>query len=331
MKVNRRDFVQGVGSLAALHALGLASAARAQSGIETARVLVGFSPGGTTDNVSRRIAEGLRAGYAKTGVVENRAGAGGRLAIEQMRIAPADGSTLLLTPASMITIYPHIYKKLSYDPLVDLQAVSTACQTAFGLGVGPAVPATVRTVQEFIAWCKANRTEANYGSPAAGSVPHFLGVLLGRAGGFEFQHVAFRGSQPALIDMMGGQLPAVSAPVGEFLPHLGTGKVRMLATSGAARSTFMPDVPTYTEQGFKELEYAEWFGIFLPGKAAPDAVQRLASAIQSVVKTPEYLAGIAQMGLDPVSSSPAEFDKMIRSGIDEWRPIVKEIGFTAES
>lgn len=318
--------------LGALAAAGLPVSVRAQAGgLENARVLVGFPPGGTTDIVSRRLADGLRGGYARQAVVDNRAGAGGRVAIEQLKPAPTDGSTFLMTPASMVVIYPHIYRQLSYDPMADLQPVAPVCTTAFGFGVGPAVPASVRNIRDFVAWCKANPAQANYGSPAAGSVPHFLGALLERAAGIGLQHVAYRGSQPAVLDMLGGQLPAVSAPVGEFLPHMRTGKVRVLATSGPERSRYFPDVPTFGEQGFREVEAIEWYGVFLPGKASAESVQRLSAALQAVTRTPEYATGIAQMGLEPASATPAAFAQQVRADLERWRPIVRTIGFSADS
>jgi tripartite-type tricarboxylate transporter receptor subunit TctC len=154
----------------------------------------------------------------------------------------------------MLTIYPHIYKKLSYDPATDLSPVSIACVFDFGFAVGPAVPESVKNINDFMAWAKANPAQANFGSPAAGSTPHFVGALLGRHAGVEIKHVAYRGTQPAMLDLLGGQIAAVSGPIGDITQHLPTGKVRILATSGAKRNRFAPNVPTYAEQGRKEFE-----------------------------------------------------------------------------
>ena len=157
-------------------------------------------------------------------VVENRAGAGGR-SVQGMKQLPPDGTAILQTPMSMLGIYAHTYKKLPYDPVADFTPVSQAVRFDFGFAVGPMVPASVRNLNEFVAWCKANPKDANYGSPAAGSVPHFVAELFGRAAGFDFKHVPYRGTQPAIVDLMGGQVAAVSGPVGEFLQHLPSGKV----------------------------------------------------------------------------------------------------------
>lgn len=299
--------------------------------IETARIVSGFAAGGTVDTLARRVADKLRTDYAKAVVVDTRSGAGGQIAIQNLKTSPADGSTLLVTPMSMIGIYPHTYKKLSYDPVADLTPVSLGVVFDLAFGVGPMVPASVKTVADFFAWCKANPTQANFGSPAAGSVPHFAGELIGRAGHVDVRHIAFRGSQPALLDMIGGQIAAVSAPVGEFLPHLPGGKVRLLATTGAQRNRFAPNVPTLAEQGFKDLVFNEWFGFYLPAKAPADIVNKANAAIRAALEKPDVVEGLAAMGLEAKSSSPSELAVLLKSDFDRWGPIVKQIGFTAES
>ena len=304
---------------------------QAAPALDTVRVVTGFPPGGTSDTLCRRVAERLRGSYAKTAVVENRTGAGGQVAVDLMRAAPRDGSTILQTPASMLMIYPHIYRKLSYNPFEDLTPASLGCNFEFGFAVGPMVPATVRNIPDFVAWCKANPTQANYGSPAAGSVPHFIGALLERATGVEMKHVAFRGTQPAILDMIGGQIAAVSGPVGEFTQHVAAGKCRVLATSSEQRSRFAPDVPTFAEQGYKDLVFREWFGFFLPGKPAADVVTRANLALRAALAAPEVVEGLALMGLEAASSTPEELGARLRADHDRWGPIVKTIGFTADS
>ena len=174
---------------------------------ENLRFISGFPPGGTVDTVCRRVAEKLRTnGFSKNSVVENRTGAGGQIAVQSMKTVPADGSTLLLTPMSMLGIYPHIYKKLQYDPLKDLIPVSVGVVIDFGFAVGPQVPSSVTNISEFWAWGKANPNLCNFGSAGAGSLPHFVGMLIGRSGGVELRHVAYRGTQAAILEMMGGQM-----------------------------------------------------------------------------------------------------------------------------
>ncbi len=328
MNPHRRHVLNLGLATAALGTLGLA---RAQTMLERAVIYAGFAPGGTTDVTARRLAERLQGSYARNVAVENRTGAGGQIALTALKSAPADGSVLIVTPMSMLGIYPHTYRKLPYDPVADFQPVSRAVQFEYAIGVGPMVPATVRTAPELVAWFKANVASASFGSPAAGSGPHFLGELFARAGGVEMRHVPYRGTQPAIADLMGGQLPSVCGPVGEFLPHLAGGRVRIIATSGVNRSRFTPNVPTFAEQGFRDLVLDEWFGIFVPGKTPMDIVNRLNAAVQTALAAPEVVEGLAQMGLEARGSTPTELAALLKRDFDRWGPLVKTIGFTAES
>lgn len=298
--------------------------------IETTRVLCGFPAGGTTDAVSRRVAERLRGTFAKNALVDNKPGAGGRLAVEELKRSPADGSSLLLTPAGMITLYPHIYRSLTYG-IDDVTPVSTACVVSFGFGVGPMVPDSVKNLRDFLAWAKANPDKANYGSPGAGSPPHFIGALLSKDSGVAMSHVPYRGSAPGITDLLGGQVAAFTSPLGDYLPHLKSGKLRVLATSGTKRTRFTPDVGTYAEQGFPELTMTEWYGFFLPPKAAPDLVQRVAAAIRSAVAVPEVIEAFAQLGLEAQANSPADLARAVREENAAWAPVVKKVGFTPEA
>lgn len=327
MKTSRRELLH---IALATAAAGLPLVGRAQT-MDNAKILSGFAPGGTLDTLARRVAQHMNGSYAKAVVVDTRTGAGGQIAISALKISPPDGSVLLATPMSMLGIYPHTYKKLPYDPVTDLAPVSLGVVYDMGFAVGPQVPATVKTVPEFLEWCKANPTHANFGSPAPGSVPHFVGELIGRAGKVELRHVGFRGSQPAILDMMGGQIAAVSAPVGEFLPHLSGGKVRVLATSGATRNKFVPAASTLVEQGLKDLVFGEWMAFYLPGKATADVVQKANAAIRSALVDKDVISGLAAIGLEAKSSSPAELAAMLKADTEKWGPIVKAIGFTAES
>ncbi len=329
MSMQRRDFL---GTLTAGASLALGPfTAYAQSLPETAKIFTGFAAGGTVDVTARRTAEKLRELYAKSVIVENRTGAGGQIALSALKAAAPDGLTVALTPMSMLGIYAHTYKKLPYDPVADFTPVSQAVRFDFGFAVGPMVPASVKTLGDFVGWCKANPKDSNYGSPAAGSVPHFVAELFGRAAGFDFKHVPYRGTQPAIVDMMGGQVAAVSGPVGEFLQHLASGKARLIATSGAARSKFAADVPTYAEQGYKDIVFDEWFGFFLPAKAAPETVNKLAAALRTALATTEVVDGLAQMGLEARSSTPADLAALLKKDSERWAPLIKTIGFTADS
>jgi tripartite-type tricarboxylate transporter receptor subunit TctC len=297
---------------------------------ETARLLTGFPPGGTVDAVARRVADKLRGTYAKVMLVENKPGAGGRLAVEELKRSSADGTTLLLTPAAMVTLYPHLYSKLAYG-LADVTPVSGVTSVVFGLAIGPGVPDSVKTLADFLAWAKANPAKAAYGSPGAGSPPHYVGALLDKESGVALNHVPYRGTVPGVQDLLGGQVASFSGPIGDYLPHVKTGRLRVLATSGPKRSRFLPDVPTFTEQGFKALEQVEWYGFFLPGKAAPDVVQRAAAAIRAAMSGPEMAESLAPYGLEVAITSPAELARAVQDEHAAWAPVVKRVGFTPES
>lgn len=323
----RRQLLQiALGAVAAT----LPLVGRAQ-GLDTAKILAGFAAGGTVDTLARRVATKINGSYARAVVVENKPGAGGQIAVSTLKAASADGTTLLVTPMSMLGIYPHTYRKLPYDPATDVTPVSLGVEFDMGFAVGPLVPASVKTVPEFLAWCSTNKQQANFGSPAPGSVPHFVGELIGRAGKVELQHIGFRGTQPAIVDLLGGQISAVSGPVGEFLPHLSGGKLRILATSGAKRNKFVPNVPTLVEQGYKDLVFREWFGFYLPGQASAEVVQRANAAVRAALAASDVVEGLATMGLEVRSSTPAELAAMLKADTERWAPIVKAIGFTAES
>jgi tripartite-type tricarboxylate transporter receptor subunit TctC len=328
MTLNRRNLLQSTLASTLLGAVGQQAWAQAQ--IESLKIVTGFPPGGTSDSICRRVAEKMAPAYAKTALVENKTGAGGQIAIQFAKTAPADGTVLLQTPMSMLGIYPHIYKKLNYDPLNDVMPVSLGCTFDFGFAVGPLVPASVKTVPEFLAWCKVNPTLANFGSPAAGSVPHFIGALMGRAAEVDLRHVAFRGTQPAILDMIGGQIAAVSGPIGEFTQHVAAGKCRLLGATGAKRSQFAPQTATFAEQGMKDFVYSEWFGFYVPAKTPADIVNRLNAALRVALAAPETVNGLAVMGLEAQSSSPAELAARLKADTERWAPLVKTIGFTAE-
>jgi tripartite-type tricarboxylate transporter receptor subunit TctC len=325
----RRHFAQSLTGAAALTALGLPLAVRAQGSLELARIMTGFPPGGTTDALSRRVADKLRGAYATNVVVENKPGAGGQIAVSLLKDAPADGSVMLLTPSSILSIYPYTYPKLPYK-LEDVAPVSLGCFFSHGFGVGPAVPESVKTLKDFLAWAKLDPTKANYGSPAAGSMPHMVAALLAKLAGADLKHVPYRGSAPGIQDLLGGQISAMSSPIGDFLPHLKSGKLRVLAVSGAKRSPFAPDAPTYREQGYP-ITVREWYGFFLPAKATPQVLRRAAAYLQPALAQADVVSSLAQVGMEVQSSTPEALADLLKADADQWRVLIKQIGFTAES
>ncbi len=331
---SRRQFHKAALSLTALGALGAlrTSDALAQA-VDQVKIFYGFPAGSAGDGVARRVGEKL-AGSAYTknaAVVENKPGAGGRIALDSLKAAPADGSALALTPWSATSIYPHIYSKLSYDPIKDFAPVSIAAIIHHGLAVGPLVPASVKTVKDYLAWAKANPKDASYGSPAAGSTPHFIGALLGINNGVELKHVPYRGSVPGVTDVVGGQLASMVTPSGDFLQYHRAGRLRLLATSGKERSPFSPDVPTFAEQGFAELTTEEWFGFYAPAKTPASVIASANAAINAALKEKSVIDSLATTGLIARGSTIDEMAASQKTEFDRWGPLVKKIGFTAES
>lgn len=328
--INRRQFTQTAAAATVLGALP-ASLVHAQGLMENLRIIVGFPPGGTTDAFARRMAEKLRGVYATNVVVDNKPGAGGQIGVTTLIAAPADGSHMLFTPGSMITIYPHTYPKLQYKPS-DVLPISTGLYTAFGLGVGPAVPASITDLKGLIAWLKVNPTMGNYGTPGAGSMPHMVGALLDKAAGLGMKQIAYRGSGPAIIELLGGQLPMFTSPIGDYLQHLPSGKLRLLAVTGKQRSRYAPTVPTYVEQGFPELDMEEWFGFFMPARTPPAIAARMNDALKQLIPAKDVADFAAPLGLQPTASASVEdFAKTVRADSELWGGYVKRVGFTAES
>jgi len=308
----------------------LAGTARGQTLSRNARVIVGFPAGGSSDIVARLYAEKLRGLYAPNVIVEGRVGAAGRIAVEAVRDAERDGSVYLQTPASMLTLQPHVFpREVRYDALVDLIPVSTVCTFPFALAVPASHPA--RTFPEFVAWLRAQTGEVPFASPAAGSAPHFLGIMLANAVGVRMTHVPYRGAVPAVQDLIGGRLPFFVGVLGDIAPQHGTG-ARMLAVTSDARNPRYPEVATFRELGHPDLSKDEWFGALLPAGTPAPIVAALHVAITRVAAMPEMIAALDRLEFAAtVSASPAEFAARIRRERDEWGPVVRTSGFQPEN
>jgi tripartite-type tricarboxylate transporter receptor subunit TctC len=324
----RRDFTQLAAG--AISAAAFPQIAHAQaSSLKLAKIITGFPPGGTLDVLARRVANKLRGNYAATVLVENKPGAAGQIGVLTLKEANPDGSTLLLTPSSMLSIYPFTYPKLQYT-LEDVSPVSVGAYINHGLAVGPAVPDSVKTLKDFIAWAKANDFKANFGSPGAGSMPHLIGILLGKVAGVDLRHIPYRGSVPGVQDLLGGQISSFVGPIGDYLPYIKTGKLRVLAISGKARSPFLPETPSLRELGHP-LTVREWYGFFLPGKASPDVARRAAAYLQPVLAQADLVDYGRQFGLEVESSTAPALAELLHADTQEWRRLIKQTGFTAES
>ena len=314
--------------LAALPGLGLAAPALAQGGGQAARALVGFPPGGTADIVTRLYVEQLRAAQGRPLVVDNRPGAGGRLALEALKAAPADGGAFAVTPASMLTIYPHLYSRtLRYDVAADFTPVTPICIFPFGFAVSARHPA--RTPQEFITWAKT-RDAVDWASPVPGSMPHFIGTQLARLAGITLTHVPFRGSAPAIQALLSGSIQAVLLPIGELTAFHRSGDARLLAVTAPARLERMPDVATFAEAGLAQLTYEEWYGALLPARAPEPVVAGLHAGIAAAMQSTPVRETLARLEMAPLLMEPTPFRQRMLREREEWGPIVAASGFNPD-
>jgi len=303
--------------------------ASAQSIKKSVHIIVGFPAGGGTDIIARMLAERLRGSYASSVLVENKPGAAARLAVEYVKNAEPDGSVMLFTPDFPITVYPHSFRSLNYDPLRDFTPVATTTKSMLTYNVGAGVPASVKTLADFVAWCKANPGKAAYATTAAGGTPHFVGMMLAAAAGVPMTPVHYRGGAPALQDLIGGHVPASVNPISEAMPAAQAGSIRILAVTGSQRSSFLPDIPTMTEAGYNVV-IDSWIGVFVPSKTPAETVNTLSSAIQDAVKSPQLIESLAKFGNEPGFRTPAEFAAVVKADIARWGPVVKASGFVAE-
>jgi tripartite-type tricarboxylate transporter receptor subunit TctC len=322
---DRRQFVAAAASAAVLGP----RIARAQAA-GNAFVVSGFPPGGMGDMVARPLTEKLRGRYAESLMLDSRPGAGGRIAVEYVKRAAPDGKTILQIPGSIMSLYPHIYSKLPYDPVADFIPVSTLCGYVYSFTAGPGLPAEIKTVADYIAWARANPKLALYGIPAAGSALHFAGMMLQRSAKFEFNSVPYRGGAPLLQDLLGGQVPVSFNVLGEVLPSIKTGKLRSLALTSAKRSPFIPEVPTLAEQGYPDIALQEWLGWFVPAKTPMDVVKRLNEQVRDGLQSHELQEALAKNALVAQYQTPEEFAAILKADIAHWAPIVKATGFKAE-
>ncbi len=305
----------------------LAQPAGAQVGEQPIRIVFPFAAGGSGDALARLIAEHLRTGLGQPAIVENRAGAQGRIGVQAVKAAPADGKTLLLTPVAPMSVYVHVYPSLGYDPVADFQPVAQVATFDFALAIGPQVPA--KSLSELVAWVKANPSQGSYGTPAAGTLPHFFAVKFARAAGLDVRHVGYRGSAAAMTDLVGGQIPMVVTTTSDVLEHHKAGSVRVLATSDRERSPFLPGVPTFREAGY-DIEGSGWYAIYAPAGTPAEVVARLNGAIVAGVRAPATKERLLAFGLVPTGTSAAELAAIQKKDSELWAPAVKASGFTPQ-
>ncbi len=310
--------------LAALPLLAALASTAAWAQTGPIRIVVGFPPGGSADVTARVIAEKMQATLGTQVIVDNKPGAGGRIAAQGVKESAPDGNTLMLAPFAVMVVQPAVFRSIKYDTTADFTPVGNVVNFPLALAVGPATPAT--NMKELIDWIRANPAQGNYGSPGAGSMPHFMGEMLGAKAGVKLTHVPFQGGAPLTNNLLGGQIPIGFDTPAEFDEHHRAGKLRILALSGGQRNARFTGVPTMREAGI-DIDALAWFGLFGPANMPKATVDRLNGALQAALKQPDVIDKLDKLGL---STAPASADEMVRRlAADKaaWNPIIKNSGF----
>ena len=320
--VQRRHFLAQTAAFAAAPTVALwGQAAQAQ---EVLRIIVGYPPGGATDRVARIVGDKLQAELGSSAIVENKVGAGGRVAAQFVKNAPASQPLLMLANPAVMVVAPLVVNDLGYDADKDFVPVSEVNSYVFGVAVSSAVP--VKELQHLLAWLKANPSKANIGVPATGSLPHFFALMLGQKAQVQVEAVGYKGSAPLLTDLMGGQIPVAVDTLDTLVQQHEAGKLRILAVSGDTRSDLVPQVPTLKEAGIN-LSAAGWNTFFAPKTMPAAQVQRYSAAIQKVMKDPEVLKQFKSNFLDPVQASAAQTQQRLQAYKKQWAPVIRDSGY----
>jgi tripartite-type tricarboxylate transporter receptor subunit TctC len=326
MEWTRRQAMRGLGGLALL-ASGPAMAEAAYPN-RTIKLIVPYPPGGTTDLLGRLIADQIKSGLNATVIVENKPGAGTTLGADLVAHASPDGYTLLLATSTTLAINKTLYKQLPYDPGKDFAAISLVASVPFALIVNPGIPA--KTLSEFIAYAKANPGLA-YGSAGNGSPQHLGAELLKSQAGIAIRHVPYRGSVPAMLDVIANHIPFMIVDLEPALPQIKEGKVRVLGVTTPKRVAVAPDIPTMAESGLPGYQLVAWQGVVAPAGTPRDIVDALAAQVAKMLADPATSGRFATLAIEPLPrSTPDSFAAYIKTEVDRWATIVKSSGAEAE-
>lgn len=318
--MHRRQFSK------ALWGLSVASlGAQVQAQSQSVKLLVGFAAGGSVDLTARALADALKDSLGRTVIVENRPGAAGRLVLEAVKQAQPDGDTLMLVPHGPMTLFPWIHRNLRYDPNKDFTPVGRVCVVDYALTTGPATPA--KTIGEYLQWARDPKNKASFGSPGAGTIPHFIGQGFTQRTQTDIVHVPYKGSALTMVDLMGGNVSLGVSPLADAIEHHRNGKVRILATTGSQRSTSLKDVPTLKEVGI-DLVVDGWYGVYAPAGLPEPQLQALSKALASAVMKQEEFFLKNAMRAAPLR--PEALAQLQRTEMAQWEPWVKASGFRAE-
>lgn len=323
MKRMARIFFSAVAMLAAAHA-----AAQANFPSRPVTLTVGFAPGGGTDTAARIVAKKLSENIGQSVVVENKAGAGGNIAAQHVATAPPDGYTIHLTSVGPMSVAPAMQKNLAYDVKRDFAPITMAVVFPNLFIVHPGVPA--KTLKEFVELARQKKGEISYGSSGIGGAGHLSGELFKQRAGVDMIHVPYKGGGPAMTDLLGGRIHMYTAVPSTARPHVETGKVTALATTGLKRAAIMPDVPTVAESGYPGFEATNWYAFVTSSKVPREIVEYWHRELVKVLNDPAVAAELAKHGLEPQPSSPQELARYIEAETEKWAKVVREANIKAE-
>lgn len=289
------------------------------------RLIVGFAPGGAADTLARALAEPLRINLGMGVFVENRPGAGGRIAAELIAGALADGSTLLVSPSSVITLSPHLYRSRRFDLEGNFTPVSSLARLELALYAGRALPGNVSTVNESIEWLKANPKSSACGIPGLGSTPHMAALLLGRQAKLDWEVVPYQGDAPTYQALLSGELPVAISSLAGGIDHLASGRLRLMAVAGRRRSSLFPGVPTLDEAGYPNVVVEDQLGVFAPKHTPPAVVDALSRALGFAVRSREGRDALRRLSMEGAFDGPDQFARHLQADSAAWATAVKRL------
>ncbi len=322
--MNRRQLTL----LAGAAALGVAAAPRVSAQDKSVvKILVGFPPGGSVDVVARLLADNMRSTLDQNVIVDNKAGAAGRVALGELKRAAPDGNTLTLAPSGALVILPWLFKNVGYDPTRDFTPIARVTTFDFAITAGPAAPPG--DFKALLAWLKANPSKANFATSGAGTVPHFTGVLLSQETGVPLTHVAYKGGALAAQDLLGGQVPMMVDTASETIEHHRAGRLKIVAVTGDSRSAVLPEVPTLKELGVNVVADA-FFGLYGPANMPAERVQKISDAVAKTLATPDIQTKIRALALTPSYADSQTLATTQATHLKRWEAPIKASGFTVE-
>ena len=291
-------------------------------------IIVPWPPGGPSDIAARPMAKALTEDMKQTFIIDNRGGAGGNIGSAMVAKAPPDGYTLLITSSAPIVINPSLYKSMPFDPPKDLAPITNLLRVPLILAVNPSVPA--KNLQELIAYVNSQKGKAQYASSGNGTPQHLTAELFKSVAKLDMIHVPYKGSAPAITDLVGGHVPIMFDSAIAILPQIKAGKVRAIAITSAKRSAILPDVPTFNEAGLKGFESYAWYGFFAPAKTPKEIITKLNTEALKVMKQPEWQKILAETGSENVGESPEQFGEFMKAEATKWAKVVKDSGATVD-